>query len=210
MAREPLGTKLARLQAEKQSQHGLLIRPFITRMPLPIQRYDDPFFPFSKTVIAATRDLVCAFVFDMGAYLALGGAGAVALERSIAFAAADAVTILHGPFEGANFVDAAGDLGFNVDAVTVLNADLEQQYRLRVDRSVFVLTSESEVDAPQIPEMGRFRCDDQRWTGAYLTASGEKLSLDVKGDAITYASNGEDFAQAARDALLKAASGDKP
>lgn len=209
MAREPIGTKLHRLQAQKGTQQGLLIRPFITRMPLPIQRYDDPFFPFSKAIIAATRDLVCAFVFDMGAYLALGGAGAVALERSLAFAAADAVTILHGPFESDNFIDAAGDLGFNVDAVTVRDADLEQQYRLRVDRSVFILDAENEANSALFPEMGRFRCDERRWTGTYLTSSGEMLSLNVWGDIITYASTGEDFAQAAQNALLAAVSGDK-
>jgi hypothetical protein len=179
-------------------------------MPLPMQRYDDPFFPFSKAIIAATRDLVCAFVFDMGAYLALGGAGAVALERSLAFAAADAVTILHGPFESDNFIDAAGDLGFNVDAVTVRDADLERQYRLRVDRSVFVIASDNEAHDPHVPEMGRLRCDKERWTGTYLTALGDSLSFEVMGDQRMYASTGEDFAQAVREALLTTVSGDKP
>jgi hypothetical protein len=201
MAREPLGIKLTRLQAQKQSHYGLLIRPSLMRMPLPIQRYDDPFLPFSKAVITATRDLVCAFVFDLGAYLSLGGAGAVALERSIAFAAADAVTILHGPFEGGSFVEAAGDLGFNADAVTVYDADLEAQYRLRVNRAVFLFDPGDH--AALMPEMGRFRYGNN-WTCTYLTASGENLSLEIMGDEVVYASTGEDFAQSARNALLTA------
>lgn len=201
MAREPLGMKLTRLQAQKQSQYGLLIRPVLTRMPLPIQRYDDPFLPFSKSIITATRDLVCAFAFDLGAYLSLGGAGAVALERSIALASADAVTILHGPFSGSSFVEAAGDLGFNVDALTVCDADLEAEYRLRVDRAVFLFDPGDHEHAAQIPEMGRIRYG-KHWTCTYLTASGENLSLEIVGDEIVYASTGDDFAQAARDALL--------
>ncbi len=209
MSRESLGVKLSRLQTQKQTQYGLLIRPFITRMPLPMQRYDDPFFPFSKSIIAAVRDLVCALVFDMGAYLALGGAGAVALERSIAYASADAVTILHGSFAESGFVEAAGDLGFNVDAVTVLDPDLERVYRLRVDRSVFVLASDNKADIPLVPEVGWFRCDEQRWTGTYLNALGESLSLDVVSSESICASKDEDFAQAARDALLTIINGDE-
>jgi len=145
-------------------------------------------------------------MFDLGAYLSLGGAGAVALERSIAFAAADAATILHGPFWDDGFVEAAGDLGFNVDAVTVYDADLEAQYRLRVNRAVFLFDSGDREHAALVPEMGSFR-REKHWTCTYLTASGETLSLEIMGDEIVYASVGEDFAEAARDALLKAVAG---
>jgi hypothetical protein len=206
MAREPLGTKLSRLQMQKQSRYGLLIRPSLTRMPLPIQRCDDPFLPFSKAIITAARDLACAFVFDLGAYLSLGAAGAVALERSIAFAAVDAATILHGPFKDDSFVEAAGDLGFNVDEVTVYDASLEAQYRRRVNRAVFLVDADDHEQAVLVPEMGCIH-RKEHWTGTYLTASGEALSLKIMGDDIVYASVGENFAEAARDVLLKVVAG---
>ncbi|MEO1441816.1 MAG: hypothetical protein AAFV33_15570, partial [Chloroflexota bacterium] len=78
--------KLARIQAKNGSDVLLLMRPLMSDMPAPMHYYDDPFFPFSKAIIGATRDVVCGYVFDFPAYLVHGAAGAVALERSMAFA----------------------------------------------------------------------------------------------------------------------------
>ena len=104
--------RLRAAQAARDSDLALMLSPRLAQMPLPMQRYDDPFLPFGKAIIDATRDLVCAYVFDLAAYLALGAAGAVALERTIAYAGTDdaTVTILHAPFVGAAYVDAADRL----------------------------------------------------------------------------------------------------
>lgn len=100
---------------------GLVLAPRVIEMPLALARYDDPFLPYCKAVISATRGHACAYVFDMGAFLALGGAGAVALERAIAYARAggEALAVLHGPFASGSFAPAAADAAFAVDAVTL-------------------------------------------------------------------------------------------
>ncbi len=106
-----------------------MLSPQLAQMPLPMQRYDDPLLPFSKAIMNATRDLVCAYVFDFAAYLALGAAGAIALERSIAYAGTDdaTVTILDAPFVGSAYVDAA--VAFGMDAVTLVSETDAEAYR---------------------------------------------------------------------------------
>jgi hypothetical protein len=57
--------KLRAAQSQRESDLALLLAPKLAKMPLPIARYDDPFLPFGKAIIDATRDLVCAYVFDL-------------------------------------------------------------------------------------------------------------------------------------------------
>lgn len=113
--------KLRDAQSRRKTTIGLLLAPQLAAMPLPIQRYDDPFLPYGKAVIRATQDVVCAYIFDLAAYLAIGAPGAVALERTIAFARAggETVTILHAPFATDDYATAASDEAFAVDAVTL-------------------------------------------------------------------------------------------
>src|SRR5258707_5667660 len=72
-------------QERNRSTLAIGLAPAPNKLPYEIQRYDDPFLPYSKAVIDATADLACAYVFHLGAYLALGAAGAVALEKTISF-----------------------------------------------------------------------------------------------------------------------------
>jgi hypothetical protein len=96
------------------------LAPSLKNLPYSIQSYDDPFLPLGKAIIDATHDLVCAYVFDLAAYLALGAAGAVALERTIAYVPGSVVKILHGPFATGDYAQAAFEDAFNVDAVTLI------------------------------------------------------------------------------------------
>ncbi|MDZ4770411.1 MAG: hypothetical protein SGJ24_14900 [Chloroflexota bacterium] len=113
--------KIKRVQSARATHNAIVLAPRVVEMPLEIARFDDPFLPYGKAVIAATRDLVCAYVFDLAAYLAIGAAGAVALERTIAYVRGDGqtITVLHAPFASGDFAAAAGDGAFAVDAVTV-------------------------------------------------------------------------------------------
>jgi hypothetical protein len=95
------------------------LAPRLDKLPLPIQRYDDPFLPYGRAIIEATSDLVSAYVFHLGAYLALGAAGAIALERTIAAVPMHLVKILHAPFATADFVRASFEDAFGADAVTL-------------------------------------------------------------------------------------------
>lgn len=113
--------RLAAASARCGSWSLLELRPTIPMMPLPIARFDDPFLPFGKAVINVTHPFVCGYVFDLAAYFALGGAGIVALERSIAYARGfdDVIAILHAPFATGAYATACGPLALNADAVTV-------------------------------------------------------------------------------------------
>jgi hypothetical protein len=144
---------------------------------MPLQSYDDPFLPFGKAIIAATRDLVRAYVFDLAAYLALGAAGAVALERTIAYVGEDNLTVLHGAFVGGDYAEAAR--GFAADAVTLVDAADAEPYQ-RTGVGTFLLQGET------------------------LTLVGGALRLRLLGDEVLYAGSGEDFAERARAALERA------
>lgn len=121
MPPETLPAKLARLQREKGTRVGLLMRPQVSKMPLPMQRYDDPFLPFGKAILNAARDLICCVVFDLASYMVLGAAGMVALERTIAYGKGDAAIILHAPFANEAFNIVMDEASFNVDGVTAVD-----------------------------------------------------------------------------------------
>jgi hypothetical protein len=100
---------------------AVLLAPVVSLLPLAIQRYDDPFLPFGKAVVQATRDIAQIYAFDLAAYLALGGAGAVALERTIRFVDENNLTIIHGPFNRQAFSGLTDIMSFGADAVTGLS-----------------------------------------------------------------------------------------
>jgi hypothetical protein len=116
-------------QAHARSKYALIIAPKVTLLPLPIQRFDDPFLPLGKAIIQASRDLVGAYVFDLASYLALGGAGAVALERTIDYINDEVPTILHGAFATPQFAPLADKAAFGVDTVTIAKHDLLEAYQ---------------------------------------------------------------------------------
>lgn len=192
--------KLASAQAERQSDCALFLSPVVARMPLPIAKYDDPFLPFGKAIIGATRDLVCAYAFDLAAYLALGAAGAVALERTIAYAGADGqtVTILHAPFASAAYAEAASDRAFNVDAVTITRVEVASAYTRETGSGAFVVS-----DATQLPSLpahtGHFLIDKHEFTLA--DADQPVLRVRLLGSDVLYAGSREDFETQVRAAV---------
>lgn len=171
--------RLQRKIAQRHSDLVLWLRPRLEKMPLPIQRYDDPFLPFGKAIIAATRDLLCGYLFDLAAYLALGAAGAVALERTIAYVGDDAVSILHAPFAIPDYVQAAS--AFNVDAVTI--------------------TDEAVADAFLQENVGTFVLETGNYNLENRTLTTSEIALHILGDDVLYAGRGDDFAEQVRAAV---------
>ncbi|MFN8377149.1 MAG: hypothetical protein U0452_00620 [Anaerolineae bacterium] len=108
-------------QAQSRSQWLIELAPRITDMPALIQKYDDPFLPYCRAVFAATQDFVAGYVFDLAAFLALGAAGAVALERAVAVIAATPATlaVIHGPFARGDYATFVGEMALRADAATV-------------------------------------------------------------------------------------------
>ncbi|MCC7452183.1 MAG: hypothetical protein IT324_32585 [Anaerolineae bacterium] len=114
-----LRDKLIAAQRRSGSNLAFGLAPTLETLPPDMRPYDEPLLPFGKKVISETSDRVCAYVFHLAAYLAFGAAGAIALERTIAFVPPSIVTILHGPFASADYVGAVARTAFAVDAVTL-------------------------------------------------------------------------------------------
>jgi hypothetical protein len=112
------------IQTTHQSKLVIGLAPRLEKMPAPIARYDDPFLPFGRAVIEATADLACGYALDLASYLALGAAGAIALERTIPVIPREIPVILHGAFATPDYAKAAFDSPFAVDAVTLTEGAL--------------------------------------------------------------------------------------
>jgi hypothetical protein len=184
--------KLARIHAEKQTELVLMLSPRIEMMPLPMMREDDPFLPWGRAMIAATRGYLVGYMFDMAAYLALGAAGAVALERTIAYAMAgsDVLTILHAPFASDAYLRATSDNAFNVDGVTVSDARFVATYAAQHGAGLFVMTNTTAKQPGYDPALGTLDVIDNDAAPPLM------MTLRVFGDDAAYASRGEDFAEA--------------
>lgn len=112
-------SRTKKLAESKSAYKAIVLTPKLASLPLAIQRYDEPFYPFSKELIQATKALVSVYIFDFASYLSTGAAGVVALERAMHFAKQDAVVVLHGSFTGTGYSVLADNHSFGVDAITV-------------------------------------------------------------------------------------------
>jgi orotidine-5'-phosphate decarboxylase len=77
--------KLKAVQTKNNSWLCVGLDPQPERLPLPSLRWDEPVLPFTKAIVDATLDLVCAYKPNLGFYLQWGAAGIIALERTIAY-----------------------------------------------------------------------------------------------------------------------------
>ena len=191
--------KLERTISEKQTHIALMIAPQMIKMPLPMKRHDDPFFPFGKEIIRATKAITPVYLFDLAAYLRLGAAGAIALERTMSYAVAECVLVLHGPFAGPAYVEISDENAFASDAVTLHSLQNAAAYLQRQDRGVFVL-EQQEIAIDSYPQnVGGYNPHQGQ---LHITGrDGLIISLRVFGDDAIYASAEEDYAAQARHYL---------
>lgn len=198
-----MSTSYAEKLAAAQSGRGdlaLLLKPKLLQMPLPMQRYDDPFLPFGKAIIDATRPLVCAYIFDLAAYLALGGAGVVALERTIAYAGGEAVKVLHAPFASAEYVEAVGGAALNVDAVTLIDEEFLHAYIQQPERGAYIIRrGENPVIVPYPANAGVYWQDARLFS--LVNEAGQHVKIRLADESVLYAGRGDDFAERVRAAL---------
>jgi len=199
--------RLAEIQQQKKTRLALTIAPRVMQMPMPIAKYDDPFLPFGKAVIDATHDLVCAYLFDLASYLSIGAAGAVALERTIAYAKSEGIlTILHGLFSIPDYVESAGAGGFGVDAVTVMrngqDVALFTAYSEALNEGViFADQGYASGQLPSVPMIAEFSADRTKISVSSSKLPGSTSQIHVVGNDVLYASQREDFAERVRAAL---------
>lgn len=138
--------KLTDVQSTR-TRFALYIAPQIDRLPPAFQQHDDPFLPYMRSLYAATQDLVCAYVFNFASYLAIGAAGAIALERSIALATQTHITILDARFASGDYARVWDDVAFGCDGVTISPEVPLPAYRTRLDRQAFTVTNSDSYTA---------------------------------------------------------------
>jgi hypothetical protein len=148
-----------------QSRWIVELAPRVADLPAPIQKYDDPFLPYSRAVIEATADHVAGYWFDLAAYLALGAAGAIALERAVALVRASGMhlAVLHGPFPRGEYAALAGRDALRVDAVTITDADLAAPFEAQGVRP--------------LPPFEQSPCDGDGFDDQHLRIAGQEFTL---------------------------------
>ena len=175
---------LQKLKAAQDRNNSWLcvgLDPDPARLPLPTMQWDEPVLPFSKAIIDATADLVCAYKPNLGFYLQWGAAGIIALERTIAYIPDHIPIIIDCKTGDIGHAQAAWGAGlfdvWKVDAVTVnpyVGADaILPMVGDRPDRAVYVLARTSNPGATQ------FQGDLQAESGLSAAVLGTRW--DVRG-----------------------------
>lgn len=183
--------------ANKTSPRILLLRPDLRKLPLPIQRFDDPFLPFTRAVVESTQDLLAGYMLDFPAYLTLGAVGARALERGIGVIGKDRLKILHGPFAGPHYSAMMEATAFAVDAATICSSIDLSHYLNQPPYAAFVLGT----DGPNTMQQGGKYVMSKNRLLLYQDNT-QILELQVLDDSFLYAGRGEDFANEIRMRIL--------
>lgn len=179
-------------------KYMLFIRPQMDKLPISIQRFDDPFFPFTRSIVDATQEAVCGYIFDLSGYLSIGAAGAVALERSIAYVQATKtlLTILHSPIWGSGFATGMSKLGFDVDGVTLLRSEDAQAY-MNVGVQPLIQVSSNLANGHSSWSPSETYGVDSIWT---VSATKHEF-ISVFSEKTLYRSRGDDFAKVTADGI---------
>lgn len=213
--------KLAQAQRQSGSRLVLRLDLAVGRMPLPLARVDDPLLPFARSIIDATRDVVCGYVLDPAYFLADGAAGVIALERIAAGIPADRLMVFDARFghlgPSAPAYARAAREAFGADAVT---------FSVKIDRVVadtFARYAEMQLFHPYeavpgqndprfglIVEQGPVAPASApllvRYTAARQDIASDQTAL-IEGDpGLIYASRRDDYEAVVGAAVLTAAS----
>lgn len=191
--------KLAQLQETRKTDIAFLMNPKIDRLPLPVARFDDPFLPFGKAVINATQHMTCAYVFDFASYLALGAAGAVALERTLRYVGQETIKILHGPFVGGAYSAMADKTAFDLDALTIVSSADLHTYLQYPPYGAFLI-KDREIDYHDAATQGGIL-----WvpSGVFtlLGKGGLVMKMRLTNDKVLYGGRGDDYIAQIQKAL---------
>ncbi len=185
--------KLTAWQNTQKPLIGLWVKPELIKMPLPIQRFDDPFLPFGRAIFQATQDLISVYILDLASYFALGAPGIIALERTIAMiAVSESAVLLHGPFWGTDFLPALSDHALNVDAATLVRSEDRAFYDSIMIESVMY---QPQAEIASTPTLSK--------THLWLQVGEGLAHIETYGAELTETARGEDFAEVIRATLLK-------
>jgi hypothetical protein len=186
------GDKLRAAIGSCQSNIILWVAPESTRLPLPIQVYDEPLLPLGKALINATRDLVCGYMYELPHYLAYGAAGVIALERTINYVNRDLIRILHGGFALPTYSKLWDKTSLPVDAITVVGDSMFSG--VNPNRAMFLLREEAIVDLPA--GMGQLQPGAHALRFHHLEQG--IITVRAETDSIVYSGLGDNFAEVLR------------
>jgi orotidine-5'-phosphate decarboxylase len=122
--------------------------------------YDEPMLPFAREIIAATRDLVCAYKPNLAFFMAEGAAGMIALERIVRLIPDDIPIILDAKLGDIGNTAEAYARGvfeqYKADAVTIapyMGIDSVKPFLSYLDRGAFVLARTSNANAGEFQNL---------------------------------------------------------
>lgn len=195
--RRSMKNQLKEIAGHKNKQILIVLSPQPFSIPIRIQHYDDPVFPFGKQIIDATKDLVCGYIFDFCSYLGWGACGIIALERTLAYAMNDSFNIIHGSFANPRYLVMLDDGVFGADGITVSRLFIEKlDGELPIEYRVFAV----DLDKPS-HMMGIY---DEANNVLYCpTRDEEANSYTVVSDSQMKLYRGEDYLERLRDYLLR-------
>lgn len=189
--------RLEAAQARSGGNLAIGIAPALDKLPAAVAKIDDPFLPLGKLIINATADLVCAYVFHLSAYLAIGAAGVIALERTLAYVPSGILKILHAPFASTEYVRAAFEDALGADAVTLSSSEFAAPYLVQARYGAFV--PHGTAIAPEFAAQLGTYTQHGNGTGRFYLA---ELSLDWHFGATIYQTRTFAFEETLRAAVL--------
>lgn len=124
------------------------------------EKSQDPFFDFNKSIIDATKNLVCAYKLNMAFYEALGKEGFELLEKTINYLPKEIVVILDGKRNdigntAKKYAKSLFEI-YNADAVTVnpyLGIDGVKPFLEFKDKCSFILCRTSNSSARDFQDL---------------------------------------------------------
>lgn len=151
--------KLREAQDCNQSWLCVGLDPVMDRLPDTLKASESPLLTFSRAIVEATADLVCAYKPNLGFWLAEGPAGLHALQDLITSIPRHLPVILDGKFNDVGHTAAAYARAafetLGVDAVTAnpyLGLDSLRPFLADEEHGVFLLARTSNPSAPDLQD----------------------------------------------------------
>jgi len=152
--------KLALSQQTNNSWLCIGLDPVMERLPKAVLESEAPLLTFSRAIVEATADLVCAYKPNLAFWLAEGPAGLRALQELVAGIPDHLPVILDAKFNDVGHTAAAyARVAFamlGADACTVnpyLGLDGPRPFLEQADRGIFLLARTSNPSAPDLQDL---------------------------------------------------------
>ncbi len=148
------------LKKQRESLLCVGLDTVLDRIPYFLRSSEDAIFKFNSRIIAATRDLVCAYKLNLGFYLSAGVKGMEALAKTIANIPKDIPVICDAKFCDVSHASKAYAKAvfetYGFDAVTLnpyLGRDGVQPFLEYEDKGIFIVCRTSNKSAQELQHL---------------------------------------------------------